>query len=394
MESNGDLEAYWTEQNERRTTFFEVYALFLEVLCPRWFLFENVPSIRSHPMFRRLENRFQNLKEVGGTPLQYRTHAANYRASHYGVPQDRRRFILVGHREILGELDWREPRRYAGATVRAALGDLPSVPNGHREVRVRYARVPRNPYQRLMRAEMPLGHAHSVTHHICRKNNSDDVALFERMKPGARFADPEVQAALIEINPAHKLLKYSTKKFSDKLHRLDPKRCSWTITAHLQKDCYKFIHYSQARTISVREAARLQSFPDRFSFGDLAMGPAFRIIGNAVPPLLAYAFAESFLEADPYLAQRRREAAEPEVSQEQWARVRPLLDESTRRQAVRRKHDPLAVLSGVLFVLRTGLPWELLLPSRGYASGLTCRMRYREWKRAGLWKRILIALRE
>jgi DNA (cytosine-5)-methyltransferase 1 len=70
-----------------------------------------------------------------------------------------------------------------------------------------------------------------------------------------------------------------------------------TLMAHIGKDTYSHIHYDcqQARTISVREAARLQSFPDGFRFSG-TMNPAFRQIGNAVPPLLAYAVAAQILE--------------------------------------------------------------------------------------------------
>jgi hypothetical protein len=106
------------------------------------------------------------------------------------------------------------------------------------------------------------------------------------------------------INPNHKLIKYSAEKFKDKLHRLDPERPAWTVTAHLQKDCYKFIHHRQPRTITVREAARLQSFPDWFRFDGLSMVTAFRLIGNAVPALMANAFAHSFVAVDPRLARR------------------------------------------------------------------------------------------
>jgi DNA (cytosine-5)-methyltransferase 1 len=71
-----------------------------------------------------------------------------------------------------------------------------------------------------------------------------------------------------------------------------------TLMAHLGKDCYSHIHYddAQARTISVREAARLQSFPDGFVFCG-TMNPAFRQIGNAVPPLMAYAMATSIRDS-------------------------------------------------------------------------------------------------
>jgi len=86
---------------------------------------------------------------------------------------------------------------------------------------------------------------------------------------------------------------YDPHKFPNKWWKLDPSRPSRTLTAHMGKDTYSHIHYdsTQCRTVSVREAARLQSFPDGFTFAG-AMNAAFRQIGNAVPPLLAFAIAE------------------------------------------------------------------------------------------------------
>jgi DNA (cytosine-5)-methyltransferase 1 len=86
---------------------------------------------------------------------------------------------------------------------------------------------------------------------------------------------------------------YDPSKFPNKWWKLHPDRPSRTLTAHIGKDTYSHIHYDseQARTISVREAARLQSFPDGFEFAG-SMNAAFRQIGNAVPPLLALAVAE------------------------------------------------------------------------------------------------------
>ena len=85
---------------------------------------------------------------------------------------------------------------------------------------------------------------------------------------------------------------YAADKFVDKWRKMAPGEPARTLTAHLGKDSYTHIHYDddQARTISVREAARLQSFPDGFRFVG-AMNAAFRQIGNAVPPLLARALA-------------------------------------------------------------------------------------------------------
>src|ERR687891_1140780 len=90
---------------------------------------------------------------------------------------------------------------------------------------------------------------------------------------------------------------YRVDGFPNKWWRLDPERPSRTLMAHLGKDSYSHIHYDseQARTISVREAARLQSFPDGFRFCG-TMNPAFRQIGNAVPPLLALALGKVLRE--------------------------------------------------------------------------------------------------
>src|SRR5690606_15644096 len=88
-----------------------------------------------------------------------------------------------------------------------------------------------------------------------------------------------------------RLKRYRTDIFPDKYRRLKWNSVSGTITAHLAKDCYQHIHPKQNRTISIREAARIQSFPDSFRFvGN--MGERFRMIGNAVPPLMAWAIAE------------------------------------------------------------------------------------------------------
>ena len=85
---------------------------------------------------------------------------------------------------------------------------------------------------------------------------------------------------------------YDPDKFPNKWRKIWPDKPVRTLMAHLGKDGYSHIHYdsSQARTISVREAARLQSFPDGFRFSG-TMNPAFRQIGNAVPPLLAKSLA-------------------------------------------------------------------------------------------------------
>ena len=160
-----------------------------------------------------------------------------------------------------------------------------------------------------------------------------DWKLFGRLKPGDQYPQAHAEAvrmfeeALADIkrregsaprtgSRAWEALRasivppYDTGKFPNKWRKMEPDLPARTLMAHLGKDSYSHIHYDsdQSRTISVREAARLQSFPDGFVFRG-AMNAAFRQIGNAVPPLLSRAvaveIAETFARS---LGQGRRRA--------------------------------------------------------------------------------------
>jgi DNA (cytosine-5)-methyltransferase 1 len=140
-----------------------------------------------------------------------------------------------------------------------------------------------------------------------------DFPIFAKMKHGADypqarqvaeklFAEALVATGMTRARKDSKAYRdlragmvppYDPDKFPNKWWKLDPSKPSRTLTAHMGKDTYSHIHYdsTQRRTISVREAARLQSFPDGFVFAG-AMNAAFRQIGNAVPPLLSLAVAK------------------------------------------------------------------------------------------------------
>jgi DNA (cytosine-5)-methyltransferase 1 len=278
------------KRDNERCALFETFALFVEVIKPAWFFFENVPTIRNHKIYKRLIARFESLKSDDGAKLEYSLTPDVYTASHYGVPQIRKRFILVGR--LQSGTQFIPPRkRYSPKNVSNALSDLPRIEAGARKKELKLARPAKGGYQKLIRSGYLPGETKAVHDHICRSHVDDDIELFRQMAQGERFADERVRQLVKAINPKHHLSSYSVESFTDKLHRLQGVKPAWTITAHLQKDGYKFIHHRQARTISVREAARLQSFPDWFRFGELGMGSAFRLIGNAVPPLMARAFA-------------------------------------------------------------------------------------------------------
>ena len=157
-----------------------------------------------------------------------------------------------------------------------------------------------------------------VTAHVIRFQPRD-FSIFNKMLPGDQY--PE--AYKIAVSLFHERLAklradgycitentaeytalfdaivppYDPMKFPNKWRKMEPDQPARTLMAHLGKDGYSHIHYDsqQQRTISVREAARLQSFPDGFRFS-CSMNPAFKQIGNAVPPLLSKAIAANMLK--------------------------------------------------------------------------------------------------
>lgn len=221
------------------------------------------------------------------------------------------------------------PSLPAAITAEQALGDLPPINaremladgtlrRGARrfEDGVPYRLSNRvSEYARLMRQWPGFEGPTTINDHVIRYLPRD-YSLFARLKPGDQYPEAyEVAVAMFkeavskqekkiaEGSPEwHALWKsivppYDASKFPNKWRKMEADKPARTLLAHLGKDSYTHIHYDseQARTISVREAARLQSFPDGFKFSG-TMNPAFRQIGNAVPPLLAKAVAETLMQ--------------------------------------------------------------------------------------------------
>jgi len=217
-------------------------------------------------------------------------------------------------------------------TAEDAIGDLPvilarrdlaagTLRRGARRFDVAVAYTPpvrSNSYVKLMREWRGFEGRDVITDHVIRYLPRD-YPLFARLKPGDQYPEAiecaermfeeelrrlkETGNAPRRNSPEWKLLRssivppYDPGKFPNKWRKMERDRPARTLLAHLGKDGYSHIHYDsrQARTISVREAARLQSFPDGFVFSG-TMNPAFRQIGNAVPPLLARAIGGAIRE--------------------------------------------------------------------------------------------------
>ena len=212
-------------------------------------------------------------------------------------------------------------------SARAALEDLPRLdavqmleqPRWDQRTTLEHPypqpRAKARSYGELMRTWPGFEAEEHVTGHITRRLPRD-FRIFAQMAPGDQyprahaiaerlFAEELNRRASSEIPVGegsaewaalHKAYvpPYSPKKFPNKWRKIDAAGPSRTLMAHLSHDSYSHIHYdnSQARTITVREAARLQSFPDGFRF-NCSMNDAFKQVGNAVPPLVSYALARS-----------------------------------------------------------------------------------------------------
>lgn len=261
-------------RSELWRSFFEIIGR----LNPRIVLFENVPGFARAQSGALLESLCDEMDNRNLTP-----HVRVLAAWRYGVPQHRHRLFVIGVRKGM-DFRWPDPTNER-TTVWDAIGDLPVVPGGIRAEVQKYDNHPHSELTRSLRCGLNGAYRGLVTDHITRYVRNDDAEIYRLMKPGNTYLDvPE------------RLRRYRSDIFKDKYYRLSFDGLSRTITAHIAKDGYWYIHPREDRTLSIREAARIQTFPDWFRFAGFPTN-RYRQIGNAVPPLLAKALAVEIREA-------------------------------------------------------------------------------------------------
>lgn len=262
--------------SDGRADLWQSFVSVVRFLRPRAVLLENVPDLAQWNEGDVLIGLFESLRELG-----YQTDARILNAYDYGVPQHRARLFLVG---FLGQRAFSWPSAQAPSpTLWDAISDLPIVPPGQRLEVLPYE-TPLTELQRRLRNGVPPESRHVIHDHITRDVRPDDAEAFAGLVEGGTYRDVPLR-----------LRRYRSDIFKDKYNRLSRSELSRTITAHLARDGYWYIHPVQDRTLSVREAARIQTFPDSFRFsGEPSL--RYRQIGNAVPPLLAEAVGRSVAE--------------------------------------------------------------------------------------------------
>lgn len=289
---------------DARNHLFKDYLRFVEAFAPRAVLIENVPGLVSFERGATLHAIIDSLASLG-----YGADVRILGAAYYGIPQMRWRTIVIGTRgRALPSNAFPQPLCHAPVyanftstfdgqnivqrpssateatfvTVRDAIGDLPPLQNGEKGEPVKpYSTDPQSDYQRRLRT----GSA-GVYNHEAPRLSAVNLERMKHIKPGGNWTD--IPDELLPKGMRVAKRGDHTKRYG----RVEPDGLASTIMTKCDPHWGSYFHYSQDRSFTVREAARIQSFPDSYVFnGTLAQ--QFAQVGNAVPPLLAEAVGRS-----------------------------------------------------------------------------------------------------
>lgn len=280
---------------DKRNYLYIFYAEFLKCYQPEYFVFENVIGLLSakdhegNSYFDAMRRLFRD----SGYETEYRILSAD----DYGILQTRKRIILVGRRGDKTGF-YPEPEKWnSGVTVGEVFNDLPSIQAGSGQA----SPCQIKPYTGEWLYEAGIRNdAMPVTWHQSRPNTSQDLEIYRRV---AKLWNQKQKRLKYNDLPEYLKTHNNRTAFVDRFKVVAADLpASHTVVAHITKDGHYYIHpdIEQNRSITPREAARLQTFPDDYYFESIKPVPgrtaAFRQIGNAVPVLLARKIAEKLKE--------------------------------------------------------------------------------------------------
>ncbi len=267
----------------------KLYKYFVQTVSkaqPPFFVMENVKGMLSVK-----DQVIDDFQKIG---YQVSAHILN--AKDFGVPQNRERLIYIGNRvgidneEIFDKIN-QFSKGIPDVFLRDALYGLRELKASRTKNSTNFdseesgRKIDQNDLQLQNDyiAYINQGKKYpAVLNHKARYNNDRDIEIFRRLEPGDKSTDPKIA----DIMP------YARRNdiFKDKYFKLEPDKVCKTITAHMKFDCNMYIHPTQARGLTPREAARVQSYPDDYFFRG-AYTKTYMQIGNSVPPLLGRAIA-------------------------------------------------------------------------------------------------------
>ena len=279
--------------NDPRNSLYKEYLLFLQKTKPRFFIMENVKG-----MLNKIDEILLDVRTYLGD--EYDVAFDVFNAKNFGVPQNRERLIVIGNRigintqGIINNIHEKE-KNIKKFTLGEAIFDLPKLePNriknnnrvdlketGFTCTEYSYTKTP---FYTFINENKEIEFLYN---HKNRYNNDRDIEIFVRLPQGGNSLHESIK----DIMP------YESRNniFKDKYYKLKSDDVCKTITSHMKFDCNMYIHPTQARGLSPREAARIQTFPDDFIF----YGPQnswYKQIGNAVPVKLAQIIGEEVIK--------------------------------------------------------------------------------------------------
>ena len=276
--------------DDPRNQLYKAYLYFLSATRPKFFIMENVRG-----MANKIEEIKENFKEYLGEEYSF-----DYRllyAQDFGVPQNRERFIFIGNRvgvsvdDIFKAIDKRKKEPFV---LRDALLGLPHLESKKDKGKVdveceesgfteRNFTYEENDFYQFINGDRRIT---KLYNHKNRYNNPRDVEIFSRLPQGAN----SLHKSIADIMP----YKRRNDIFKDKYYKLDENQICKTITSHMKYDCNMYIHPWEARGLSPREAARIQTFPDDYVITG-AQNSWYAQVGNAVPVKLAKAIGDGIM---------------------------------------------------------------------------------------------------
>lgn len=279
-------------KEDSRNFLYKYYVSFLKRYSPKLFVFENVPGIlsaRDKDGVRHLDNIKKAINDIGYDLQIPVTKFLN--ARNFGVLQDRKRVIIIGWKKNLKLQYPVFTEEVSSAAILPDLfSDLCKLNNGEGSNGITYYCSAASQYLKVSKIRTS---DEFTTQHISRPNNNNDLEIYKIV---LHLWDKQKRLNYSDL-PAHLITHSNTDSFKDRFRVVDGNGVSHTIVAHIAKDGHYYIHPDplQLRSITVREAARIQSFPDDYFF-EGSRSSAFRQIGNAVPVLMAEGIAKKIKE--------------------------------------------------------------------------------------------------
>lgn len=277
-------------KDDPRNHLYKHYVEFLKKYKPKMFVFENVPGILSASNGGFLKKICKAINDAGyEIEIPPKKHL---NSKHFNVLQDRKRVIMIGWKKGLKHKYPDFTENHTDYTIGDSLfSDLPKIKHGEGSLGVvKYAKN----ISDYLKETGIRNCIDFTTQHIARPHNETDLEIYRiavnlLLKKGKRLNYGDLPQRLIK----HK----NTTSFTNRFQVVNPNGISNTVVAHIAMDGHYYIHpdITQNRSITIREAARIQSFPDDFFF-EGSRTAAFKQIGNAVPPLMAEGIANKIKE--------------------------------------------------------------------------------------------------